>query len=139
MLLKVEFENNTYIWVKFWVSVKISTTRSSHPKVLQEGVLWICSKITREHPCWNVILTKLHKSLFNSCPPVYLLHLFRAPFCKSSSREGFFHTKYYSTAPIFTKFLRYTNADVKTSLYVRVHIKIISWKFRILNQNFTGE
>ena len=28
---------------------------------------------------------------------------------------------------------RYTNADLKFSLYVRVNIKTISWKFRILN------
>ena len=28
---------------------------------------------------------------------------------------------------------RYTNADLKISLYVSVHIKTIPWKFRILN------
>ena len=28
---------------------------------------------------------------------------------------------------------RYTNADLKISLYVRVHIKLIPWKFRLLN------
>ena len=27
----------------------------------------------------------------------------------------------------------YTNADLKISLYVPVHIEIIPWKFRILN------
>ena len=29
--------------------------------------------------------------------------------------------------------LRYTNADLKNSLYVRVHLKTIPWKFCILN------
>ena len=28
---------------------------------------------------------------------------------------------------------RYTNADLKISLYVRVHIKLVLWKFHILN------
>ena len=31
------------------------------------------------------------------------------------------------------KHLRYTNADLKISLYVCVHIKTIPWKFHILN------
>ena len=29
--------------------------------------------------------------------------------------------------------VRDTNADLKISLYVYVHVKIITWKFRILN------
>ena len=33
----------------------------------------------------------------------------------------------------FSCALRYTNADLKMSLYVRVHIKMIPWKIRILN------
>ena len=34
--------------------------RSSHPEVfLEKGVLKICSKFTREHPCWSAISIKL--------------------------------------------------------------------------------
>ena len=34
--------------------------------------------------------------------------------------------------------LRYTNADLKFALYVQVHIKVISWKFIILNRKNSG-
>ena len=33
---------------------------------------------------------------------------------------------------------RYTNADLKISLYVWVHIKTVTWKFRILNPRNSG-
>ena len=33
---------------------------------------------------------------------------------------------------------RYTNADLKTYLYVCIHIKTIPWKFRILNPKFVS-
>ena len=29
---------------------------------------------------------------------------------------------------------RYTNADLKISLYILNHVKVIQWKFRILNR-----
>ena len=42
--------------------------------------------------------------------------------------EKFWFWKYWNT-------LRYTNADLKISPYVFVHIKAIPWKFCILNPN----
>ena len=38
-----------------------------------------------------------------------------------------------STLTAKTGFQRYTNADLKTTLYVRVRIKNVPWKFSILN------
>ena len=40
---------------------------------------------------------------------------------------------------IYTNAERYTNADLKISVYVCVHVKIIPPKFRILNQNNSGD
>ena len=90
-------------WSRIWRY--LSWVFEHRPKVLQEGVLRTCSKITREHQCWNVISIKFHKSLFNSFSPVYLLGVFKASLCKHTSLEGIFYTKYYSAAPIFTKSL----------------------------------
>ena len=67
-------------------------TRSSHPEVfLVKGVLKICSKFTGEHPCRSVISIKLlcnfiEIALRHGCSPVNLLHIFRTPFTKNTSR-----------------------------------------------------
>ena len=48
-----------------------------------KGVLKICSKLTAEHPCWNVISIKLQSNkitLQHGCSPVNLLYIFRIPF-----------------------------------------------------------
>ena len=66
--------------------------RSSHPEVfLVKGVLKIFSKFTGEHPCRSVITIKLQSNfieitLRHGCYPVNLLHIFRTPFLKNSSR-----------------------------------------------------
>ena len=39
---------------------------------------------------------------------------------------------------VVLKTLRYTNADLKISLYVRAHIKTIPWKFCIVNPRNSG-
>ena len=60
--------------------------RNSPPEVFPgKGVLNICRKFRREHPCWKVNSIKL---LFNfieitfrhGCSPINLLHIFRTPF-----------------------------------------------------------
>ena len=67
--------------------------RSSHSEVfLIKGVLKICSKFTREHPCRSVISIKLQSNfteitLRHGCSPVSLLCIFRTPFFESTSRE----------------------------------------------------
>ena len=64
--------------------------RNSRPEVfLRKGVLKICSKFSREHPCRIVISVKLQRSfieiaLRHGCSPVHLLHIFRTPFPKST-------------------------------------------------------
>ena len=54
---------------------------------LVKGVLYICSKVTEEHPCRSVISIKLlYKiTLRHDCSPVNLLYIFRIPFCKNTS------------------------------------------------------
>ena len=57
-----------------------------------KGVPKICSKFTGEHPCRSVISTKLQSkfieiTLFlHGCSSVNLLHIFRTPFLKNTSR-----------------------------------------------------
>ena len=66
--------------------------RNSRPKVfLVKGVLKICGKFTGEHPCRNVISIKLlcnsvEIAFQHGCSPVNLLHIFRSPFSKNTSR-----------------------------------------------------
>ena len=66
--------------------------RSSHPEVfLGKDVLKIYSKFTGEHPCQNVISINLlcnfiEITLQHRCSPVNLLHIFRTPFLKNTSK-----------------------------------------------------
>ena len=53
-------------------------------------VMKICSKFTQEHPCRNVISSKLQSNfieitLQHKCFPVNLLHIFRTLFLKNTS------------------------------------------------------
>ena len=65
--------------------------KSSPPEVfLRKGVLKICSKVTGEQPCRNVISIKLlcnfiEITLQHGCSPVNLLHIFKTPFPKNTS------------------------------------------------------
>ena len=66
--------------------------RSSRSEVfLVKGVLKTCSKFTGEHLCRSVISKKLlcnftEITLRHGCSPVNLLHIFRTPFTKNTSR-----------------------------------------------------
>ena len=67
---------------------KLEMFRSSHPEVfLGKGVLIICGKFTGEHPCWSAIWIKLQITFRHGCSPVNLLHIFRTPFVKNTSRR----------------------------------------------------
>ena len=69
---------------------KLEMFRSSHPEVfLGKGVLIICGKFTGEHPCWSAIWIKLQITFRHGCSPVNLLHIFRTPFVKNTSRRFF--------------------------------------------------
>ena len=69
----------------FWIN------RSSRPEVLREkGVLIICSKFVRGHPCRSAISRKLLCNfirLRQGCSPVNLLHFFWTFFPKNTSGE----------------------------------------------------
>ena len=66
--------------------------RSSHPEVfLGKSALKICSHFTGEHPCRSAISIKLYNSfieipLRHGCFPVNLLHIYRTPFSRKTSR-----------------------------------------------------
>ena len=67
--------------------------RSSHSEIFfRKAVLKICSKFTGEHPCRNAISIKLQSNVIqiafrHGCSPVNLLHIFRTPFLKNTSRR----------------------------------------------------
>ena len=70
----------------------VSIYRSSPPEVfLGKGVLKICSKFTGEHSCGSAISVKLQRNFTeitrqHGCSPLDLLHIFRTPFTKSTSK-----------------------------------------------------
>ena len=88
------------IWLIFKLQIYFLTllklmltgSRSSRPEVfLGKGVLKICSKFTGEHPYKIVISRKLQSNfieftLWHGCS-VNLLHIFRTPFLKNTSRR----------------------------------------------------
>ena len=67
-----------------------SNDRSSHIEVLLgKGVLKIYSKFTGEHPRQSAISIKLERmwvTLRYGCSPVNLLHIFRTPSPKNTSK-----------------------------------------------------
>ena len=61
-----------------------------HIVFLREGILKICSKLTRKHPCRSPISIKLLCNfieiiLWHGCSPVDLLHIFIKSFPKNTS------------------------------------------------------
>ena len=80
-----------WLEIKRWLLGNLwnkKTYRNRPPKVfLGKGVLKLCSKFTREHPCRSVIsINLLWISYCNcNCCPVNLLHIFRTPFPKNTS------------------------------------------------------
>ena len=75
--------------IKSWL--RTGKNRSSPPEViLRKDVLKICSKFTREHPCWSAISINLQSNfieitLWRGCSPVNLLHIFRILFPKKTA------------------------------------------------------
>ena len=71
-------------------NTNLQRVRSSHPEVfLRKGVLKICSKFTREHPCRSTISIKFQSNfieitLRHRCSSVTLLHIFRTPFLNNA-------------------------------------------------------
>ena len=63
--------------------VKESIWSSSSELFLGKGVLKICSKFTWEHPCQKAVIDI---APWHGCSPANLLHIFRAPFPKNTSR-----------------------------------------------------
>ena len=65
--------------------------RSRHPeKFLGKGILKICSKFTKAHPCWSAKSIKLQSNfieitLRHGSSPVNLLHTFRTFFLENTS------------------------------------------------------
>ena len=80
-----------------------SKSRSSRPEVfLRKGVLKICSKFTREHPCRSAISIKLQSNfieitLRHGCSPVNLMHVFRINFLKNTSGQLLLHIEVNDT------------------------------------------
>ena len=72
---------------------KKAPSRSSSPEVfLEKGVLKIYCKFTGEHLCRDAISIKLQSNfieitLWHESSPVNLLHIFRTPFPKNTSRR----------------------------------------------------
>ena len=70
----------------------IVTDAAKHGEVfLRKSVLKICSKFTGEHPCRSLISIKLQSNfieiaLRHGCSPANLLHIFRTPFPRNTSR-----------------------------------------------------
>ena len=92
MVLHIWRVNNSPDKKVFSRFVKLKMYRSSRPEVflVKAGVLEISCKFTGEHPCRSVISIKLLWNfieivLRHGCSAVYLLHIFRTPFPKTTS------------------------------------------------------
>ena len=91
----------------------------------------------KNFPLDKINVTKTH-SLFLSRAPTHQSFAFNLQFLYKLKHKvhlsktvcGIFHFRFHFPSPFYK---RDTNADLKTSLYVRVHIKIISRKLQIFN------
>ena len=96
----------------------ITNIRSSRPEVfLGKGVLKICSKLIREHPCRSVISIRLlcnfiEITLRHGCSPVNLLSIFRTRFTKNTS--GLLLLKYGKRNSHLDKIIAKTNECVES-------------------------
>ena len=80
-----------YIHDVMTASLSISIQKQPFRGVLKNRCSQICSKFTGEHPCRSVISMKLQSNfieitLRHGCSPINLLHFFRTPFYKNTSR-----------------------------------------------------
>ena len=82
---------STQQFLLYYPNLHWPSNRRSNPEVfIGKGVLKLCSKFTREHPCRRDISIKLQSNfieitLRHVCSPVNLLHIFRIPFNKNTS------------------------------------------------------
>ena len=101
--------------------------RSSRSEVfLKKGVLKTCNKFTGERPCRSVISIMpnfIEITLWHGCSPVYLLHVFRAPFPKTTTGWLLLHCHHQKQPPdilceekVFLEILQNSNKTQKTSL-----------------------
>ena len=86
-------------WVNFIKYEDCNSKSSTLQVFLGKGIRKIFSKFT-EHPCRSVISIKflwnfIEITLWHGCSPVNLLHIFRIPFYKNTSR-GLLLTFHYS-------------------------------------------
>ena len=88
-----------------WEPLKMIPTRSKDKRLssvnhsakevfLRKGVLKICRKITGEYPCRSVNLIMWQNNFSEitfryGCSPVYLKHIFRAPFPRTPLEDCF--------------------------------------------------
>ena len=110
------------LWIKFFNEMKVIIVkrihRSSHPEVfLVKVVLKICSKFTGEHPCRSVISIKLQSNfieiaLRHGCSPLNLLHIFRTPFARSTSRWLLLNTPEINKEVLVFSFISVIQAEL---------------------------
>ena len=73
------------------LQARVSLSRSSTSELfLRKGVLKICSKFTREHPCRstisiNLLFNFIEIALWHGCSPVDFLYIFRTLFPRNTS------------------------------------------------------
>ena len=86
------FKSNPLICTYLFNTLILARVYRSSPSevFLRKGVLKICSRFTREHPCRSVISMKLQSdfieiALRHGCFPVNFLHIFRTLFYKNTS------------------------------------------------------
>ena len=100
--------------------------RSSHPDVfLAKGVLKICRKFTREHPCRKVISIKLQSNfieitLQHGCSPVDVLHYFRTSFLKNTY-GGLLKNTQISTIPVQYHTSKFQSLLTTTFSHIQKH------------------
>ena len=91
--------------------------RSSHPETfLVKGVLKICSKFTREHPCRSVISNSTWV-----CSIVNLLHIFRTPFSRNTSKW------------LLLLFWKISLGVLKVQIVAIVNLGKKHWKITVIN------
>ena len=114
--ISITVEEFTQVFSCFWDS-KLNI--SSPAEVFLGKVdLKICSEFTGEHPCWSVISIKLlcrciKTKLRHGCSPIDLLHIFRAPLPKNTSRgllvieAAYIFEKYFHAIFVWSFLLHY--------------------------------
>ena len=89
-----QIEQERKLFIVHWAECLQVTNHGSSPSevFLRKDVLKICSKFTGEHQCRsgvsiNLLCNFTVIALLHGCSPVNLLHIFRTPFLKNTSRR----------------------------------------------------